>query len=149
MDSIIFIATAIGASLTIILLFSRTVLSIKLWKYGVTDRNRRKQVDENDNSQRIRGLEVRSVKHSKPQTLEKMKRLSNWNELINKQVNTCEKICIGRIIAIDSHSVTIRSDSRQEYAISTYWIREYDEEKAVIDTSIKYLDHYQVKPATV
>jgi hypothetical protein len=24
------------------------------------------------------------------------------------------------------------------------WIREYDEEKAVIDTSIRYLDHYQV-----
>ncbi|MGC2681541.1 MAG: hypothetical protein WA323_06705, partial [Candidatus Nitrosopolaris sp.] len=56
-----------------------------------------------------------------------------------KKVNTCDKIYIGRIIAIDGRSVTIRSDSRQEYAISTYWIREYDEEKAVIDTSITLL----------
>lgn len=81
---------------------------------------------------------------SRNQTLKQINQLSNWNELINKKVNTCEKIYIGRIIAIDGQSVTIRSDSRQEYAISTYWIREYDEEKAVIDTSIRYLDHYQV-----
>jgi hypothetical protein len=148
-DSIIFIATAIGASSTIVLLFSGTVLSIKWWKFGVTIRNRRNKEDEKENSQRIGELEVRSVKRSKPRTLEKIKQLSNWNELINKEVNTCEKIYIGHIIAIDSHSVTIRSDSRQVYAISTYWIREYDEEKAVIDTSIKYLDHYQVKSAIV
>lgn len=149
MDSIIFIATAIGASLTIVLLFSGTVLSIKWWKYDVTVRNRRNKEDKKDHSQRIRELEVRSVKRSKPRTLEKIKQLSNWNELINKKVNTCEKIYIGRIIAIDSNSVTIKNDSRQEYAISTYWIREYDEEKAVIDTSIRYLDHYQIKSTTV
>lgn len=147
MDSIIFIATAIGASLTVVLLFSGTVLSIK--KYGVIVRNMRNKENEKEHSLRARELGERSVKPSKPRTLEKIKQLSNWNELINKKVNTCEKIYIGRIIAIDSHSVTIRSDSRQEYAISTYWIREYDEENAVIDTSIKCLDHYQVKSATV
>lgn len=86
---------------------------------------------------------------SRSQTLKQINQLSNWNELINKKVNTCEKVYIGRIIAIDGHSVTIRSDSKQEYAISTYWIREYDDEKAVIDTSIRYLEHYQVKSATV
>jgi hypothetical protein len=150
-DSIIFLATAIGASLTIVLLFSRTVLSIKWWKYGVTVRHSTNKENEKGHSQRSRELGVRSVIRSKPrsQTFKKIKHLSNWNELINKKVNTCEKIYIGRIIAIDSHSVTIRGDSRQEYIISTYWIREYDEDKAVIDTSIRYLDHYQVKSATV
>jgi hypothetical protein len=42
-----------------------------------------------------------------------MNQLSDWNELINKKVSTCEKIYIGRIIAIDGHSVTIRSDKRK------------------------------------
>jgi hypothetical protein len=151
-DSIIFLAAAaIGASITMVLLFSGTVLSIKWWKYGLKVRRSTNKENEKEHSQRIRELGVRSVIRSKPrtQTLEKIKQLSNWNELINKKVNTCEKVYIGRIIAIDGHSVTIRSDSKQEYAISTYWIREYDDEKAVIDTSIRYLEHYQVKSATV
>ena len=151
MDSIIFLATAVGSSLTVVLLFSGTVLSIKWWKKGITVRHSTNKENEKGHSQSIRELGVRSVIRSKPrsQTFKKIKQLSNWNELINKKVNTCEKIYIGRIIAIDSHSVSIRSDSRQEYVISTYWIREYDEDKAVIDTSIRYLDHYQVKSATV
>ena len=143
MDSIIFLAVAIGASLTIVLVFSATILSIRWWKYGVKVRRSTNKQNEKERSQCIRELGVRPVRRSKPQTLN-INQLSNWNELINKKVNTCEKIYIGRIIAIDGQSVTIRGDSRQEYAISTYWIREYDEEKAVIDTSIRYLDHYQV-----
>ena len=151
MESIIFLATALGSSLTVVLLFSGTVLSIKWWKKGITVRHSTNKENEKGHSQSIRELGVRSVLRSKPrsQTFKKIKQLSNWNELINKKVNTCEKIYIRRIIAIDSHSVTIRSDSRQEYVISTYWIREYDEDKAVIDTSIRYLDHYHVKSATV
>ena len=145
MDSIIFLAGAIGASLAIVLVFSGTILSIRCWKYGVKVRRSTNKQNEKERSQRIRELGVRSVIQSKPRTQTlKINQLSNRNELINKKVNTCEKIYIGRIIAIDGYSVTIRSDSRQEYAISTYWIREYDEENAVIDTSIRYLDHYQV-----
>jgi hypothetical protein len=142
-DSIVILAAALGASLTIVLVFSATILSVRWWKYGVKVRRSTNKQNEKERSQRIRELGVRSVIRSKPRTLN-INQLSNWNELINKKVNTCEKIYIGRIIAIDGHSVTIRSDSRQEYVISTYWIREYDEEKAVIDTSIRYLDHYQV-----
>jgi hypothetical protein len=150
-DSIIILATAIGVSLTIVLFFSGTVLSVRWWKYGITVRISTNKDKEKVHSQRIREVGVNSVIRSKPrnQTFKKIKQLSNWNELIDKKVISCEKIYIGRIIAIDSHTVTLRSDSRQEYAISTYWIREYDEGKAVIDTSIRYLDHYQVKSATV
>ncbi len=151
MDSIIFLAAAIGVSLTIVLFFSGTVLSIRWWKYGVTVRHSTNKENEKVHSLRSRELGVNSVIRSKPrnQTFKKIKQLSNWNELINKKVITCEKIYIGHIIAIDSHTVTIRSDCKQEYAISTYWIREYDEYKAVIDPSIRYLDHYQVKSALV
>jgi hypothetical protein len=150
-DSIIFLAAAVGASLTVVLLVSGTVLSINWWKYGLKVRRSTNKENEKEQAQRVRELGVRSLIRSKPrtQTLKKINQLSNWNELINKKVNTCEKVYIGRIIAIDGHSVTIKSDSRQEYAISTYWIREYDDEKAVIDTSIRYLEHYQVKSATV
>lgn len=105
MDSIIFLATAIGASLTIVLLFSATVFSIKWWKYGVTVRHRTNKKNEKEYSQRIRELGVRSVIRSKPRTQTlKINQLSNWNELINKKVNTCEKLYIGRIIAIDGYS---------------------------------------------
>jgi hypothetical protein len=150
-DSIIFLASAIGASITIALLFNRTALSIKWWKRGINvglngNRDSRKQ-----RFQYIKESGVRSVVRSKPRThsLEKLKQTSNWNELINKKVDTCEMIYIGCIVNIDGHSMTIRSDSDQEYVIATYWIREYDQERAVIDTSIRYLDHYQVKSTTV
>jgi hypothetical protein len=144
MDSIIYLVTAIGVSLMIVLLFSRTVLSMNWCKYGVTGRHSRNKENKNEHSQRIRVSEARSVIRSNSHT-KKINQLSNWNELVNKKVSTCDKIYIGRIIAIDGRSVAIRSDSRQDYAISTYWIREYDEEKAVIDTSIRYLHYYQVE----
>jgi hypothetical protein len=147
MDSIIYLVTAIGVSLMIVLLFSRTVLSMNWCKYGVTGRHSRNKENKNEHSRRIRVSEARSVIRSNSHT-KKINQLSNWNELVNKKVSTCDKIYIGRIIAIDGRSVAIRSDSRQDYAISTYWIREYDEEKAVIDTSIRYLHYYQVETVT-
>lgn len=80
--------------------------------------------------------------------LNSMNQLSDWNELIDKKVNTCEMIEIGKIISIDSYSVTIKSASGQEYVISKYWVRGYDKEIAVLDTSIRYLHHYQIKATT-
>jgi len=46
------------------------------------------------------------------------------------------------------YSVTINSASGQEYVISKYWIRGYNKEIAVLDTSIRYLHHYQIKATT-
>ena len=40
-----------------------------------------------------------------------MNQLSDWNELIDKKVNIFEMIEIGKIISIDSYSVTIKSAS--------------------------------------
>ena len=151
MDSIIFLATAIGASITIVLLFNRTALSIKWWKRGIIIGLNGNGDSGKQRFQYIKESGVRSVVRSKPRThsLEKLKQASNWNELINKKVDTCEMIYIGCIVNIDGHSMTIRSDSDQEYVIATYWIRGYDQERAVIDTSIRYLDHYQVKSRTI
>lgn len=84
MNSIILFVTAIGVSLTIVLLFGATVLSINRWKYGITGRHSRNKENENKHSQRIRDLEARSVIRSKPRT-KKIKQLSNWNELVNKK----------------------------------------------------------------
>ena len=61
MDSIIFLVTAIGVSLAIVLLFGATVLSINWWKYGVTGRHSTNKENENEHSQRIRDLEAKSV----------------------------------------------------------------------------------------
>ncbi|MGB6590461.1 MAG: hypothetical protein WBE68_03015 [Candidatus Nitrosopolaris sp.] len=84
MDSIIFLVTAIGVSLTIVLLFGATVLSINWWKYGVTRRHSTNKENENEHSQRVRELEARSVIPSNLRT-KKINQLSNWNELINKK----------------------------------------------------------------
>jgi hypothetical protein len=150
-DSIIFLVTAIGASITIVLLFNRTASSIKWWKRGIILGLRGNRDSGKQPFQYIKEPGVRSVVRSKPRThsLEKLKQTANWNELINKKVDTCEMIYIGSIVNIDGHSMTIRSDTSKEYVIATYWIREYDQERAVIDTSIRYLDHYQVKSTTV
>ncbi len=74
MDSIIFLATAIGSSLAVVLLFSGTVLSIKWWKKGITVRHSTNKENEKGHSQRIRELGVRRVIGSKPrnQTFKKL-----------------------------------------------------------------------------
>jgi hypothetical protein len=84
MDSIIYLVTAIGVSLMIVLLFSRTVLSMNWWKYGVTGRHSTNNQNENEHSQRIRVSKARSVIRSNPPT-KKINQLSNWNELVNKK----------------------------------------------------------------
>jgi hypothetical protein len=83
MDSIIYLVTAIGVSLMIVLLFSRTVLSMNWWKYGVTGRHSTNKENENEHSQRIRVSEARSIIRSNPHT-KKINQLSNWNELSRK-----------------------------------------------------------------
>lgn len=141
--------TAIGGGLLVVLLFSRTILSVKWWKYDTAKHNTITK-GEKRYHERINELELKSFAQAKAkrQRFKNIHQLPNWNELINKKVNTCEMIEIGRIISIDSYSVTIKSDSGQEYVISTYWIRGYDKEIAVLDTSVRYLHHYQVKQTT-
>jgi hypothetical protein len=58
--------------------------------------------------------EVVEVK-SQPQSLVQLKRISNWSELINKKVKTCEMVDVGNIIAIDKQSMTVLHDTKQEY----------------------------------
>ncbi|HMH10341.1 MAG TPA: hypothetical protein VK553_06495 [Candidatus Nitrosopolaris rasttigaisensis] len=79
MDSIIFFATAIGASLTIVLLFNRTVLSIKWWKRGIIVGLNGNRDSGKQRLQYIKESGVRSVVQSKPRThsLEKLKQTSN------------------------------------------------------------------------
>jgi hypothetical protein len=83
---------------------------------------------------------------SKTQTLAQLKRTSNWKELMNRRIKTCEFIDIGHVIAVDSQSMTIlHENTGQEYVIPTYYIREYDQEKVLIDIPIRDLDHYRVE----
>jgi hypothetical protein len=83
---------------------------------------------------------------SKTQTLAQLKRTSNWKELMNRRIKTCVFIDIGHVIAVDSQSMTIlHENTGQEYVIPTYYIREYDQEKVLIDISIRDLDQYIIE----
>ncbi|HEY7080867.1 MAG TPA: hypothetical protein VH500_14280, partial [Nitrososphaeraceae archaeon] len=73
------------------------------------------------------------------------KRSCNLNELISKRVKTSELIEIGNVIAIDNQSITVLGCNNQHtYVIPDYYIREYDEDNVLIDTSIQYLYHYEI-----
>lgn len=149
MDTIVYLVTTTGGGLLVVPLFSRAILSVKWWKYD-TDRHNTIAKNKKRYLGQIDELELKSFAQvkTKRQRFKNMNQLTNWNELINKKVNTCEMIEIGKILSIDSYSVTIKSDSGQEYVISTYWIRGYDKEVAVLDTSVRYLHHYRIKQPT-
>jgi hypothetical protein len=165
------IGVIIGSAVTLVLVFGKTVLRVAWTENGTRElemiqtrnrnaavqdhlyyaNNRRREVflKQNENSQKSVQVQVDSDTQiktkSRSQTPVQFKRSSNLNELINKGVKTSDLIHIGNVIAIDNQSMTVLHYTKQEYVIPTYYIREYDEENVWIDTSIRYLYHYQTK----
>jgi hypothetical protein len=116
-DAITLAVIMIGSSLTIALLFAATVLSFKWWKVIAIhrhsrNRNSSQQQQQLQISRKLTPNHVTKVKSeartkSQTQTLVQLKRMSNWNELINKRVKTCEMTDIGYVFAIDNQSMTV------------------------------------------
>ena len=171
MDTTIVIGVIIGSVATLVLVFGKTVLGVAWTENGTREHemiqtrnrntavqehlhhadNRRRKVflKQNENNQKSVQVEVNSDTQiktkSKSQTAVQFKRSSNLNELINKRVKTSDLIDIGNVIAIDNQSMTVLGCNKQEYVIPDYYIREYDEDNVLIDTSIQYLYHYETK----
>ena len=149
MDTIILVVSMIGASLLIALFFASSVLSFKWWNLVFTNRHRSEDDqfrNSNMNGKRTlphAGIKVKS--QSQSQNLVQLKRISSLNELINKKVKTCEMADVGNIIAIDKQSMTVLHETKQQYIIPTYYIREYNTENVVTDISIRYLYHYKAE----
>ena len=145
MDTIVFVIMMIGASLAIALLFASTVLSYKWWNLPLFHRHHTSKDSQQKRQGRKRVIPQHKVVEVKSQSqrLVQLRRISNWSELINKKVKTCEMVDVGNIIAIDEQSMTVLHDTKQEYIIPTYYLREYNKENVVIDISIRYLYHYK------
>jgi hypothetical protein len=147
-DTKILIATAIGSSLTRVLLFGKTVLSVDWWKkyiFADFENGRRRQEQEQQKSEGSN----HNITESKSQSLVQVKKLSKWNgnhDLINKKVISCEMVDIGCISTVENKFMTIicNGAKQQQYVIPTYYVREYDKERVLIDTSVRYLDRYQI-----
>lgn len=163
-----FVVTIIvGASLTIALLFARTVLSLKWWKPFAIHRRKKKSNEISINQEQIRAnrkavsdpsrttittdtinSDIQIKIKSKSQTLVQFKRISSLNESINKEVKTCEMLDIGHVISIDNQAMTVLHEGKQQqYVIPTYFIREYNQQYLVTDISIRYLYHYKPRQA--
>jgi hypothetical protein len=153
-DTKILIATAIGSSLTRVLLFGKTVLSVDWWKKyifanfengrGIQEQEQQKSEDAN-----MTFGSNHNITESKSQSLVQVKKLSKWNgnhDLINKKVISCEMVDIGCIITVENQFMTIipNAAKQQQYVIPTYYVREHDKERVLIDTSVRYLDRYQI-----
>ena len=154
-DTKILIATAIGSSLTRVLLFGKTVLSVDWWKKYIfanfeNGRRRQKQQQQKSEDTRMTFASNHNITESKSQSVVQVKKLSKWNgnyDLINKKVISCEMIDIGCISTVENQFMTIIGNGRsgqQQYAIPTYYVREHDNERVFIDTSVRYLDRYQI-----
>jgi uncharacterized protein YpmS len=135
-----FVVRLVGASLTIALLFVTTVLSLK-WREPFAIHRRKKKSNEISINQEQ--IHATRKTNSKSQTLVQFKHISSLNELINKKVETCEMIDIGHVISIDKQAMSVLHESKQQYVIPTYFIREYNQEYVVTDISIRYLYHYK------
>ena len=137
-DPISKVATSIGSSLTMVLLFSKTVLLVKWWKRYIYNTNLETGKIQAD----------QMIVNSESQSIVQVK-LSKWNNdnLINKKVITCEMMDIGYISTLENQLMTIIGNGgrQQKYVIPTYYIREYDDRRVLIDTSARYLDCYQIK----
>jgi hypothetical protein len=147
-DTINRVAIMIYSSLTNALHFVRTVLSVKWLKIIVIGRlyrngSIRQQLEINKKLISNHVVKIKPKSQLQFQTLVEPKRMSNWNELINKRVKTCEMSYIGHVIAVDNQSMTILHYTNQQLVIPTYYIREYDQENVLIDISIRYLHHYK------
>jgi hypothetical protein len=146
-DTIARVVIMIGSGLTYALLFVPKVLSVK-WRKIIAsnkdNRNRKSQQQKYQSEHGVKSTSGHLVKSkTQTQTLVQLKRLDNWNELINKKVKTCETADIGHVVAIDNQSMTVLHYTKQEYVIPTYYIREYDQDNVMIDISVRYLYHYK------
>ena len=133
----------IGSGLTNALFFVPTVLSVKWRKIIVIHKDNRNRKSQQYGPEFHHKLTASHLVKSKSQTLVQLKRLDNWNEIINKRVKTCEMSDIGYVSAIDNQSMTVIHYTKQQYVIPTYYVREYDQENVLIDISIRYLHHYK------
>jgi len=167
-DTKILIVNAIGSSLTTALLFGRTVLSVKWWKkYVFTNSQyrsgRQEHVQEEQKQQKLEDANMtftsshhhHHMTQSKSQSVVHVERekLSKWNYdyFKNKKVFTCEMVDIGFVTMVENQFMTITCNGRsrqRQYVIPTYYVREYDNEGIFIDTSVRYLDRYQVSETT-
>ncbi|HKG87470.1 MAG TPA: hypothetical protein VKA95_04025 [Nitrososphaeraceae archaeon] len=100
------------------------------------------QLDMNRSLVSTVNSEAQAIKRSKSRTLVQLKHMSYLDNLVGKRVITCEKSELGYVIAIDKLFITILHTSKQKYVIPTHYIREYDQEKIMVDISNRYLYHY-------
>jgi hypothetical protein len=151
-DPISKVVTAIGSSLTMVLLFSKTVLLVKWGKRYIYNTNletgKSKEKRKSESTRVFTSDQMIVNSKSQSQSIVQVK-LSKWNNdnLINKKVITCEMMDIGYIRTLENQLMTIIGNGgrQQKYVIPTYYIREYDEKRVLIDTSTRYLDRYQIK----
>jgi hypothetical protein len=111
-----------------------------------------KQNEDNQKPEAKINSDAQIKAESKSRTAVQFKLSCNLNELMSKRVKTSDLIEIGNVIAIDNQSMTVLSCNKQHtYVIPDYYIREYDEDDVLIDTSIQYLYHYEihVKPQQI
>ena len=156
MDPIKLVAAARGSILTVVQLFDKTVLSVKWWKKynnikGEDGKSRQRQKQKSESSMSsYTSNQIIVGSNSQPVMQVKLSKWNN-NDLINKKVLSCEMIDIGYIRSIENHLMTIlggKAGRQDEYSIPTYFVREFDNEKVIIDTSARYLYHYQVNETT-
>lgn len=144
-----------GSVVTLVLVFGKTVLGVVWTENGrkehkiIQVRNRNAAVQEHLHQKSVRvkvDSEAQIERKRRSQIAVQFKRSSNLNDLKNKRVKTCDLIEIGSVITIDNQSMTVLGfDKQHEYVIPDYYIREYDEENVLIDTSFQYLYHYEIK----
>lgn len=152
MDPITKIGAAIGSSLAIVLLFSKTVLSVKWWKrytYTHFESIKSRQDQKHDSTRVLTPQQMISESKTQIQSQSLVQvKLSKWNNnLLNKKVISCEMVEIGHICALENQSMNIMGNDGK-YVIPTYYVREYDDKTVLIDTSARYLDRYKVKETT-
>ena len=150
------VAATRGSILAIVRLFGKIVLSVKWWKKYINiksedGKSRQRQIQKSESSMSsYTSNQIIVGSNSQPVMQVKLSKWNN-NDLINKKVLSCEMINIGYVRTVENQVMTIlggKTGRQDEYSIPTYFVREFDNEKVIIDTSARYLYHYQVNETT-
>lgn len=155
MDTAIIVGVIIGSVVAMVLVFGKIVLGVAWTENSArklkVNQNRTVNRGVHEHGQDTDHLRSGASLNQSENQIEKSKehvqvqdKSKDFGSLINKEVSTCDRVKIGSVYAIHNRLMIIIDASQgKRYEIPTYYVRETSQDTALIDISVRDLEHYK------
>ena len=143
----------IGSVVAIALVFGKTVLSVAWTGNGAKkvtaspngDKNKIVHQYRQDKSfLSINKTSSKLEKDNNNRITSPIEESKGLHSLLNKEVSTCDNVTIGNISSLQNGLMFIfYAPLNIKYEIPTYFVRQYDQNKVLVDISAGDLEHYK------